>query len=76
MNPKNNQLFNQLTLIWCCKETMFKWYGLGNIDFKTMLKVIEYNGHIHSTIKIDNTIISLPIMHIIFKKIILTFAHQ
>lgn len=26
-----------LTLLWSCKEAMFKWYGLGDVDFSTML---------------------------------------
>ena len=29
----------KLTLIWSTKETLFKWYGVGNVDFKKMLKV-------------------------------------
>jgi phosphopantetheinyl transferase len=24
----------QLTLLWCCKEAVFKWYGSGGVDFK------------------------------------------
>ncbi len=31
MEPVNLQL---LTLAWSCKEAMFKWYGLGQVDFK------------------------------------------
>jgi phosphopantetheinyl transferase len=27
-------LYHQLTLIWSCKEAVFKWYGLGEVDFK------------------------------------------
>ncbi|MDQ6757910.1 MAG: 4'-phosphopantetheinyl transferase superfamily protein [Bacteroidota bacterium] len=23
-----------LTLLWCCKEAVFKWYGSGGVDFK------------------------------------------
>jgi phosphopantetheinyl transferase len=23
-----------LTLLWCCKEAVFKWYGSGEVDFK------------------------------------------
>ena len=23
-----------LTLLWCCKEAIFKWYGRGEVDFK------------------------------------------
>jgi phosphopantetheinyl transferase len=26
--------YHQLTLIWSCKEAVFKWYGLGEVDFK------------------------------------------
>ena len=29
----------QLTLIWSCKEAVFKWYGLGNVDFKSHIEV-------------------------------------
>jgi phosphopantetheinyl transferase len=34
----NHQLtteIKQLTLLWSCKEAVFKWYGLGEVDFKT-----------------------------------------
>ena len=23
-----------LTLLWCCKEAVFKWYGIGGVDFR------------------------------------------
>lgn len=29
------------TLMWGIKESMFKWYGLGNVDFKKHLQVKE-----------------------------------
>ena len=41
-----------LTLLWCCKEAVFKWYGNGGVDFK---------DHIHlqlSSLNFDNGIIS------------------
>lgn len=25
---------NHLTLLWCCKEAVFKWYGNGGVDFR------------------------------------------
>jgi phosphopantetheinyl transferase len=28
-----------LTLIWSCKEAVFKWYGLGSVDFKEHMTV-------------------------------------
>jgi len=29
----------ELTLIWCCKEAVFKWYGTGEVDFKNHMQV-------------------------------------
>ena len=43
--PINNTQL--LTLAWSIKETMFKWYGAGGIDFKQHL-------HIKSIIRDDN----------------------
>lgn len=31
------------TLIWCCKEAIFKWYQKGNIDFKKDIKLDEFD---------------------------------
>ncbi len=41
---KNN--LQQLTLLWSCKEAMFKWYGDGGVDFKKnmMVKKISMNN--------------------------------
>jgi phosphopantetheinyl transferase len=36
----NHQLtteIKQLTLLWSCKEAVFKWYGLGEVDFKMII---------------------------------------
>ena len=29
----------QATLLWSIKETIFKWYGLGNVDFKNDIQI-------------------------------------
>ena len=29
----------QLIMIWSCKEAVFKWYGLGELDFKDHIRV-------------------------------------
>lgn len=29
-----------LTLLWSCKEAVFKWHGLGEVDFKEHIEVI------------------------------------
>jgi 4'-phosphopantetheinyl transferase EntD len=74
-----NQIINHLTLIWCAKETMFKWYGLGNVDFKTMLEVnfetIETEGTFDAVIRINNDEKHININYRFFGKICLTFTH-
>jgi phosphopantetheinyl transferase len=32
-------LYHQLTLAWSCKEAVFKWYGLGEVDFKKHMQL-------------------------------------
>lgn len=75
-NQSNSSLNDYLTLIWCCKETMFKWYGLGSIDFKTMLQLCVVDNNICSTIQLAEASIQLPIEYHFFKEFTLTFAHQ
>ena len=33
-NGLTNQPINLLTLLWCCKDAVFKWYGSAGVDFK------------------------------------------
>ena len=35
----------QCTLGWTIKEAMYKWYGLGNVDFKKNLKIISFEKY-------------------------------
>ncbi len=32
-----------LTLLWCCKEAVFKWYGSGGVDFKDDIHLKLFN---------------------------------
>ncbi len=34
-----NQPINLLTLLWSCKEAVFKWYGMGAVDFKKHIRI-------------------------------------
>ena len=29
-----------ITLLWCCKEAVFKWYGSGGVDFKKNINLL------------------------------------
>lgn len=42
-----------LTLIWSAKEAMFKWYGLGELDFKRHMRL-------EGNISMDGDTVSLP----------------
>ena len=36
---------NQLTLLWCCKEAVFKWYATGGVDFKEDIQLHPHSLH-------------------------------
>ena len=33
-----------LTVGWCIKESIFKWYGSGQLDFKKHMEIVELNA--------------------------------
>jgi len=39
LNYQLPSLNYQLTMLWSCKEAVFKWYGLGEVDFKRHIRV-------------------------------------
>ena len=77
--PYHSTLYTQhLTLLWCCKEAVFKWYGSGGIDFKDNihLKPIELNdgeGIINCEF-IKEEKASLQIRHIFFDGLCLAWV--
>jgi 4'-phosphopantetheinyl transferase EntD len=38
---KSGHRLRQLTLLWSAKESIFKWYSLGNVNFKEHIQWIE-----------------------------------
>jgi len=51
----NNLSKEKATLIWCCKEAIFKWHQKGNVDFKNDIKlkpfILENDGKITAIFK-------------------------
>lgn len=39
-----NHLIRLSTLIWSCKEAVFKWYSLGGVDFKNHIQINSINS--------------------------------
>ena len=40
-----NQQLHKLTLLWCCKEAVFKWYASGGVDFKDDIQLHPHSLH-------------------------------
>lgn len=39
----NPLTLDEYTQIWSAKEAVFKWYGLGKVDFKQHIQLLSYN---------------------------------
>ncbi len=65
----------KLTLLWSCKESVFKWYGNGGVDFSEQIQLI--NQH-HDTETIDCIFTknksSLSIQYRIFDHLVLAWV--
>ena len=71
------QLTN-LTVQWCTKEAVFKWWGLGDVDFSEMIRIdslkIENEGIITSRFIKDPPIHSLKPHYRIFDQLCLVWV--
>jgi phosphopantetheinyl transferase len=41
-NESTDKPINLLTLLWCCKEAVFKWYGSAGVDFREDIHVKSF----------------------------------
>ena len=61
-----DQPISQLTLLWCCKEAVFKWYGNPGVDFKNNIHLQSSSLNNEGMIKcefIKDEKVSLEIQH-------------
>ena len=49
-NSETIQSANLLTLLWSCKEAVFKWYGYGGVDFKRHIHLTPANVNLQAGI--------------------------
>ncbi len=65
------------TLLWSVKETMFKWWGLGEVDFSEMLRInyfeLKEEGVISATFARRELNIPLSILYKQFPQICLAY---
>ena len=78
-NSSNGEAINQLTLLWCCKEAVFKWWSYGNVDFSEMIKVepflLEKKGVIEAAF-IAETTHSLQLHYQLFEELCLAWVSK
>ncbi|MDE3251281.1 MAG: 4'-phosphopantetheinyl transferase superfamily protein [Bacteroidota bacterium] len=48
--PTEKQI-SLLTLLWSCKEAMFKWWGRGDVDFSEVMRVFPFEMQLSGEIK-------------------------
>ncbi len=69
-----------LTLLWCAKEAMFKWWGWGEVDFSEMLRInyfdLHEEGNIQAKFLKSDMNESLELFYKQFKEICLVFVAQ
>lgn len=67
-----------LTLLWSSKEAMFKWWGLGDVDFRTMLHLYilkETNGlQLNGTFEKGHMHITFPVSWKNFQGLLLAWV--
>lgn len=65
------------TLLWSVKETMFKWWGLGDVDFSEMLRVNHFElkdeGEIPAAFTREELNIPLTLLYKQFPQICLAY---
>jgi phosphopantetheinyl transferase (holo-ACP synthase) len=75
--PKNLQT-KLLTLLWCAKEAMYKWYSYGEIDFSEMLRVFPFSladeGEMDACIIKDNLQQTLKLYYKVFGDLCLVYV--
>ena len=78
---KSGHRLRQLTLLWSAKESIFKWYSLGQVNFKDHIQWTEPyfirsgdTGELGFSFCKEN-IISLSVHYKIFDELVLTFVY-
>ena len=77
--PDQTRINRQSTLCWSIKETMFKWYGKGGVDFKKHLEITELpetdSGHVKALFK-KESLIELNIHYVLIQDLYLTWTQH
>jgi phosphopantetheinyl transferase len=69
----------QLTLMWCCKEAVYKWWSYGGVDFSEKIRLqpfqLQASGEISVQFLLGNET-DLMLHYIIFDKVCLAWLNS
>ena len=69
-----------LTLLWSAKESMFKWWGNGEVDFSEVLRIdpflMQHEGIIHARFEKGKTNIPLELNYRMMEKMCLVWVNN
>ena len=71
------QSVNLLTLLWNCKEAVFKWWSYGNVDFSEMIRLKPFTVQAIGTVEgtfIEDAVHPLQLHYRIFEGICLAWV--
>lgn len=78
-HPLMKSPWTLLTLFWSAKESVYKWYGLGGIDFSDQIVFSSINPSVPGTIScrfLKNLPLSLEVNFQIFEMLCLSYVTQ
>ncbi len=74
----NGNSLTLLTMLWCAKEAIYKWWGKGSVDFKEMIRLyptsLQQKGAFEAAFHHKNITHPLCIQYQIFPKICLAWV--
>lgn len=79
-NVLQNDVLTTTTVLWSAKEALFKWYGLGNVDFKEHMQLnnaitVAGNEWTLPFVFKKNNEVKVTIQSFLFEHIVLSWLH-
>jgi len=77
----SNHLNKYLTLMWSCKESIFKWYGSGQVDFKKHMQMQAIHFDERKEVVLSDFLFSrerpklLKLRSVFLEKFVLSWIH-
>ena len=73
-NSVNAETVKHLTLLWSCKEAIFKWWGNGEVDFSEMIRIENFDFTTRGVIPASFNTTPLQLQYEVFDKLCLAWV--